>query len=326
MEIVHGWSELESRRDPTDVVLTIGTFDGLHKGHQALLEHLQKLKGELSRSGKDTKANIKTALVTFSKPPRSLIEGQNPSLITSLELKCALLKSKVDILVILPFDDFCRELSSRDFLMKIHCRFPIRALVLGEKARFGKNQEGTQEAIEKIGKELGFTAHYLHKTRVNGQVVSSRTIRERIRAGDFAGAKEMLGRDYLIQGKVQKGKALGSAITSIKTANLGTGEMVVPPRGVYCVCAGTSDGRMHPAVANLGVAPTLQKGREVLCEVHLLDGEFSLYSQELIVSFHHFLRPEKCFATVEDLKKQIQIDVGSARAFWQNSHLLNKSG
>lgn len=314
MEIVNGYDELQSHAGSYELVLTIGTFDGVHKGHQALCSHLSMWKQTLSPA---LKPSLMTALVTFTQPPRSVIEGEKPSLITSFETKCTLLEGWIDLLIVLPFDQKLQNLSSKQFLEMIHACCPIRALLLGDQASFGKQREGDQRTVEKIARELGFQLQYLPKTQIGGQSVSSSLIREKISKGDFQGAKELLGRDFFLEAKVKRGKELGSQITTVKTANLEFGDLLNVPRGVYCVKAMTSDGSEHPAVANVGVAPTLQENREVLCEVHLLDGQFSLYSEQLKVTFHKFLRPEKRFENSQLLKKQIQKDVEAAKHFWK---------
>lgn len=312
MTIFTGWTTLPKDEE---IVLTIGTFDGLHLGHQMLLRALSSAQQGLS--AKNGNKTIKTAVISFYKPPREHITKQKELLITSFENKCRLMTQEIDYLFVLPFEPALQQMTPREFIQKLCSHMQVKKIILGHGAMFGKDRQGTESEVKKICQQVGVDVEYLPKCSTLGQEVSSTRIRRAIQNGDFTTARQLLGRDFFINAVVAHGKALGGQITSIKTANLHITDLVIPPLGVYCVRARTEDGVFHPAVANLGVAPTLQKDRAVLCEVHLLDGEFELYSQELHVTFHKFLREEKFFSSVEDLKTQIHVDIRAATNYWQ---------
>lgn len=316
MSLYHSWKD--SPKEHT--LLTIGTFDGVHLGHQKILAFMQQEKKRLEQQ---LAHPLVTGALTFSAHPKTLLSPMKaPPLLTTVEEKCDLLLDQIDFVQLLQFDQSLRQLDARAFIEKLLEHHHVHSFILGEGAMFGKNRDGTQELMEKLGEEKGFSTYYIPKTPHGNQPLSSSLLRKLLAQGALDQVAEGLGRPYSITSTVRYGKALGKEITQVRTANLSVEGLAIPPTGVYCVRATTQDGASHPAIANLGYAPTLQRERTILCEVHLLDGEFDLYSQTMTVVFAKFLRKEQQFDSSEALKKQILSDIKQAKAYWaQRPHV-----
>jgi riboflavin kinase/FMN adenylyltransferase len=304
MKILHSISDLASLPGP--LFLAIGVFDGVHRGHQAVI----------STSARHAHAADGTpVVVTFDPHPAKVLRPNDaPHLLTARQHKIDLIRGLgVGHLLVLEFnrqfaatppDEFVRQLMS-------HSK-PLREICVGHEWSFGRNRTGNLTLLKKLGTELGFEVVGIPPVMVNGNVVSSTAIRTAIKDGDFDKAAAMLGRTYSIVGTVVPGDDLGKKL-GFPTANLSAHSEQFPPNGVYFAEAWL-EGVLHHGVVNLGIRPTVAKDKSPrTLEIHLLDFNQDIYGQEIEIRFLQYLRPEKKFASVDTLVQQIQTDVNQAR-------------
>ena len=281
------------------VGLAIGVFDGVHLGHQAVVKSL---------SGR-------RAALTFEPHPLTVIAPDRvPPRLTTLEQKVTYLRDQGAVAVVaVKFDATLRELSAAAFVDEIARIFPdLREVAIGENWSFGRHREGNAARLTELAR--GFSVKAIPPVLLDGTPVSSTRIREAILRRDFSEAARLLGRSYTVAGTVVHGDERGRKI-GFPTANLGSVDQLLPPRGVYAVSArldGTSTE--HAAVANLGNRPTFTSNGVDSLEVHLLDFQANLYGERLWLSEFNWLRDEQRFPGAGELKAQIKADVARARA------------
>ena len=302
MQIAYSLEEIPTSAKP--VVLTIGSYDGLHLGHQAVLEHLVQTA---------RKQNLRSVVLTFSNHPTTVLRPANPiPLICTQVHKLKLFdKASIDMVILLPFTREFSEQSADQFLRKVRHAFHFQTLILGSDAHIGKNREGDQATVTALADQLGFSIEYFPDRLMDGQRISSNLIREAIRQGDLKQVAVLLGRPYSIYSTVLKGNGKGATL-GFPTANLDVSGLCLPPLGVYAVAL-LEGGRKYHGVANLGVAPTMKEINEPVLEVHLFDHSSDLYGRKVEVLFQEFIRQEMRFNGVEELKEQIARDVQTAR-------------
>ena len=293
--------------DPPYSVVAIGNFDGLHLGHQELLRRMCLQKKRLGG---------RSAVLTFSPHPLQLINGQTPPLLnTAAEKRRLILKSgAVDALLELHFDEKFRSSSPQTFADDVIIgRAGVSQVVVGFNFRFGAQGAGTAELLQTLCATHGIGVEIVEAVSGPYGLVSSSNIRQQLQAGDMAAVNYMLGYCYELSGQVVMGNQLGRKL-GFPTANfLPPPDKALPPCGVYAGCVAWR-GRIYDAVINLGIKPTL--GNTVvkpLVEAHLFDVQLELYGELITVYFKHFLRGERCFASLEDLKAQIAADCLAAR-------------
>jgi riboflavin kinase / FMN adenylyltransferase len=304
MEILHSVPELSRLTDP--LFLAIGVFDGVHRGHQAVI----------STSADHAKAaNGTPVAVTFDPHPEKVLRPQSaPHLLSATQHKIELIRALgVRHLLVINFDKQFAATEPEDFVQQLaEYSRPLREICVGHEWSFGKNRRGNLDLLKKLGAEFNFEVVGVPPIKTNDEVVSSTAIRQAIERGDFARAAAMLGREYTILGTVVRGDDLGKKI-GFPTANLSAHNEQFPPNGVYAAEA-RIDGELHRGVANLGVRPTVTSGKsERVLEIHLFDFNRSIYGQNLEVRFVKFLRPERKFENVDALVAQIRRDVDQAR-------------
>ncbi len=310
MRLLRSIEELASVEQPLHVA--IGVFDGVHRGHRAVIDAAQTSARE---SGNDA-----ACVVTFDPHPvRVLAPNDAPRLLTSTRHKLLLLgELGIETVAMLTFDRKFSETSAEEFVRQLwgysHC---LKQICVGENWRFGRGGAGDVVLLERLGGELGFSVTGVPTVEMDGMVASSTRIREAVAGGDFEIAARLLGRPYTVLGTVIEGRRLGREL-GFPTANLTVHSEQLPPTGVYAVRvtgASIPASAPHPGVANLGYRPSVEGGAvRRLLEVHLLDWDGDLYGQDLEVRFVEFLRPERRFEGLEALKSQISLDVGRARA------------
>lgn len=302
MEIAYSLKEISPQDKP--VVLTIGNFDGMHLGHQALLKRLL----EISKQQKAL-----SAVLTFSNHPSKVLRPTHPTpLLCTVEHKMLLLEqAAVDLTILVPFTKEFSEQSPDVFLNKIKHSLPFQTLLLGSDAHIGKNREGDKKTVTTLAKTLGFEVEYFPDIENDGQRVSSTLIRESIREGHQKQAETLLGRPYSIYSEVVQGHKKGAPL-GFPTANLAVEDLCLPPLGVYAVRLFV-DNKKYDGVANLGFAPTVRQSSQPVLEVHLFDHNKDLYGKKVNVQFLEFIRNEKQFASLDELKQQIADDVAKAR-------------
>lgn len=287
-------------------VVSVGSFDGVHLGHQYLLNELV----EWAR-----REHAPALVMTFRQHPRAVMFGRDMPSLNSPEQKLRLLfKAGVDGVVMVDFDDDVRNLSAERFMVDvIQQAFNARGMLIGFNNRIGKDGEGTYERLRDLGAKHAVEVRQGEPVAVAGDALSSSAIRKHVSEGDFLWARKLLGRPYSIGGVVQQGAKRGKSL-GYPTVNLPLEGMAFPPLGVYGVRV-KIDGAWHLGAANIGTRPTVDPTRKTpLLEVHVLDYEGDLYGRELEVEFLFHVRPERKFEGIEALKAQLARDVAEIRA------------
>ena len=294
--------------------LTIGSFDGVHRGHQDLL--LLMLKDARTRA-------IPAVVLTFYPHPSVVLRARKPAFyITSPEEKTDLLGDLgVDIVVTQTFDLELSRVEAPDFLDRLIAHLGFQDLWAGEDFALGHERRGNRHFLQRVSAERGFRFHIVPPTKLEGEVVSSTRVREALRSGDVSRAATYLGRHFVLPGRVTQGAGRGRQL-GIPTANLEIwGERAYPGRGVYA-CVVENRGQRWPAVTNIGLRPTF--GDEIespIVETHLLDFEGDLYGQELKLFFIDRLRDEQRFPSPGALVEQIGRDIQRAREILSREQL-----
>jgi riboflavin kinase/FMN adenylyltransferase len=304
MKILRSISELSEVSGP--VTLSIGVFDGVHLGHQAVL---QSAMGDAATSGATA-----VALTFDPHPARILRKELAPRLLTSTPHKARLIEALgMPYLLVVPFDEVFAAQPAEMFIRALAATcHPLRKICVGEQWAFGHNRTGNVALLRKLGGELDFTVTETPAVAIEGGTISSTRIRNAVEQGDLDTARMLLGRDYTILGTVEHGDELGRRI-GFPTANLRAHNEQFPPDGVYAVRVQIDDAIL-PGVANVGYRPTVSGGiAERKLEVHIFDFEGDLYGRDIDVDFIAFLRGEKKFENLDALKVQIGVDAGSAR-------------
>ena len=304
MEILRSIPELERLRG--SLFLAIGVFDGVHRGHQAVIS---------TSADHAATSNGTPLVVTFDPHPEKVLRPQAaPHLLSATQHKIALIRALgVEHLLIITFNKQFAATEPEDFVQKlvIHSK-PLREICVGHEWSFGKNRRGNLDLLKKLGAKFNFDVVGIPPVKINGAVVSSTAIRQAIEKGDLAKAAEMLGREYTILGTVTRGDNLGKKI-GFPTANLSAHSEQFPPNGVY-VAEARIDGELYRGVINLGIRPTVSSGKsERVLEIHLFDFNRDIYGHDVEVRFLKFLRPEKKLANLDALVQQIRQDVERAR-------------
>ncbi len=297
------------------VIITIGNFDGLHRGHKRILRKV------ISRSREEGGTSM---VVTFEPHPlKVLYPNRAPQLIQTLGQKRDILSHLgIQALLEVPFTREFGQVSAEDFTRMLAERITPREIYIGEDFRFGHNRDGNIAFLQSLQDRYGYTATAFKKLKVDGDVVSSTLIRQLLIKGEMEKAVRLLGRPYIIEGMVEHGDGRGKTI-GFPTANLSIENELIPAYGVYVVAVDVGDAVLLPAVANLGRRPTFGKD-EVAVEVHILEGGRQLYGRKIRVLFFQFLRPEKKFDSVDALKEAISADVGTAKAFFEGISLMRR--
>ncbi len=291
------------------LALTIGNFDGVHLGHQAMLHALREAAHTQS---------LPTGLVTFEPHPKEFFTpDEAPARLVPLREKLELLRAAaLDEVVVLRFNRALASLPPDDFVERILVRqLNVRWLLVGDDFRFGARRAGDFQTLRTAGERWGFECFSLSTLLVNGQRVSSSAVREALAIGDMDRARQFLGRWYAISGRVVPGRQLGRSL-GFPTANLRPRQKHLPLSGIFAVSVEGIDPAPLPGVASLGTRPTIEKEGEPLLEVHLLNFDASLYGTRIQVNFLKKLRDEARFDSLDTLTRQMALDVAEARAFF----------
>lgn len=295
---------LEDANLDKDTVLTIGAYDGVHRGHQVLLRQV------IARA---QETNHLSGLVTFYPHPRAVLHSsKGVQYLTTPGEKAVLLEQLgLDIMVLLAFTPEMAATPAREFMRTLVDRLRMRELWTGEDFALGRHREGDVETLRQLGDEFGYMLHVIPTVRGDSEPISSSGIRDLLNKGAVAEAARLLGRYYSLSGEVVTGMARGRDL-GFPTANLAVrAERAIPGDGVYAVFA-LIGGTRCPAVANIGTRPTFGEGMRVV-EVHLIGERCDLYGQDLTIEFVKRLRSEKQFPSAPELVEQIQKDVREAQ-------------
>ena len=306
MELVRGLHNL--RPEHRGCAATIGSFDGIHLGHQAVLT-------QLAAQGRERRLPV--TLITFEPQPREyFMPEEAPPRLTRFREKLEVLRHcGVDRVVCLRFNAYLASLTADEFIRRIMLDgLAVKYLVVGDDFRFGKGRIGDYALLEQVGKTHGFPVVTMPTFNVGNHRVSSTRIRVALNEGDFSSAETLLGRPFWMSGRVAHGDKRGRTI-GFPTANIFLHRNAVPVDGVFAVEMCGIDDRPIAGVANVGTRPTVD-GSRALLEVHLFDFDRDIYGRHVQVSFLKKLRPERKFESFELLKRQIELDAEQARAFF----------
>jgi len=292
---------------PRGSVVTIGAYDGVHRGHRSVLALVRKRAAEL---------NATPIVVTFAPVPRVFFSRAVAQLMTASEKAVALLDAHIERVLMLRFDAALAAMSAEEFVERVLiARLAAHEVWVGEGFRFGHGRRGNLALLQRLGAAGGFSAHEAQRFVVEGERVSSSSIRELLAAGDCDGAAHLLGRRFTIGGHVVRGRQLGRKL-GYPTANIRLGTRVAPVGGVFAVRVAGIRAEPMPGVASLGVRPTVN-GKEPLLEAHLFDFDGDLYGKKLQVDFVQKLRDEEKFESLDVMVQQIDRDAAAARKILQ---------
>jgi riboflavin kinase/FMN adenylyltransferase len=302
MELIRGLPNLRPRHQGS--VVTIGTFDGIHPGHQALIQRLLEQGDRLSRPA---------MMLTFEPMPREYLAATNPParLTSWRERWRALQRTGLSSVLQLRFGESLRCLSGEDFARLLARDLKTPAVVVGHDFRFGRNGEANGPMLTEAGRRLGFEVVVVPPVLIDGERVSSSQIRSALEQGDLARAEHLLGRPYSMIGRVVRGQQLGRDL-GFPTANLRLGRKRSALQGIFAVRVKGIGEAPLPGVASLGIRPTVG-GTVPVLEAHLFDFAGDLYGREIEVEFVAKLREEECFANLDALVAQMHVDAAQAR-------------
>lgn len=288
-------------------IYALGFFDGVHLGHQALLIECRRMAEEMG---------MIAGAVTFLGHPDALVNGITPALINTYSDRAKLLRQfGMDTVVELPFDRALMTMSHDNFLKLLITKYHAAGFVCGHDFRFGRYGEGNADKLRAFCEAEGIGCTVVPEQKIGDVTISSTHIRSLLEQGDVEEAERFLGHRHILTGVVVPGHHLGRTIGT-PTANLVLPRGLLIPRfGVY-ICRAIVDGVSYPAVTNVGIRPTLG-GSNITVEPWILDFEGDLYGQELTLEFNKFLRPEKRFASLEELRREIIKNGEQTRQFFE---------
>lgn len=312
MKIFHG---IENANIMKPTVLTLGVFDGLHLGHQRIMQTVvERAKA----------VGVNATAITFDPHPRAVLHPDSaPPLLQTLDQRLASFEVLgIEQAIVVKFDrDFASQ-PAEDFLTDIiHDRLHAREVYLGKGFAFGRNRGGNIELLKSKSNELGFVAEEVEEVQVRGARISSSAIRKLLAEGRVNLARRMLGRPYGVEGVIIRGNRRGHTI-GFPTANLKPHNRVIPRYGVYAT-ATLIDGVWRRSITNIGVRPTFEKTEEPSIETYVFDFDGDLYGDVLRVRFLHRIRDERKFAGLDELKAQIEMDTHRARNYFHHQGVKN---
>ena len=293
----------------SEACVTVGTFDGVHKGHQALLQRLVSVAKQ---------NDVRSVALSFRHPPRSVIEPtrQTPHLYDAKTRAALIREQGIDAVQLIDFDDEIRVMSTEKFLTTLQSSLGMTDLIIGERAVMGHDRQDV-DRIAEIANRNGFQLHTVPPVIRKDQIVSSSLVRSAMAAGDVKSAADMLGRLYEHGGHVYRGSARAREM-GVPTANMEWArQLVMPAKGIYATWAKLPDGRILPSATYIGDNPTLG-GNLGTFEVHINDFDEDLYDQDISVEFIEFIRPDQEFENPEKLNEAIQSDVAKIAQIFAN--------
>lgn len=310
MELIRGLQNIRLKHERRDggCVATIGNFDGVHLGHQAVLGQLAEKAAALC---------LPTVLITFEPQPMEyFVPDKVPARLTRFREKMqALQRYSVNYVCCLSFNAKLANLSAEAFIEQILvAKLGVKYLVVGDDFRFGKNRVGTFAMLVEAGKKFGFQVVSMHTFEMDAERVSSTRIRAALELGDMATAEKLLGRRYRMSGRVAHGEKLGREL-GFPTANIHLHRQASPIQGIFIVEVFGLDQEPLQGVASIGTRPTVNETKALL-EVYLFDFDQDIYGQHIQVSFLKKIRDEEKFDSLDALKDKIQNDVEQAQAYF----------
>jgi len=291
-----------------NLVLTIGSFDGVHLGHVEILKEVVSL----AHSHKGT-----PCVMVLRPHPRTYFSPDTPLNILTCEEKQEKLFKEIGIKItaVLPFNQETANLSSEQFITEILLNLEgLRCIIVGHDFRFGKEAKGDFKLLKDFGKKYKFEVKQFPPLVIQGERVSSSLIRELVLEGEMEKVVQFLGRRYSILGKVIPGRGIGRQL-GFPTANISPFHNAIPPHGVYSAECVLHDGRVLPAAVNIGIAPTIRQ-QDFAIEAHILDFDEQILNQNVELVFHKHLRPEKKFSSKEELTQAINEDINAIKHYF----------
>jgi len=300
---------IPAKPEDPGTVLTIGAYDGVHRGHRSVIYEVCRLASE---------RDLRSAVVTFDRHPASVVRPESaPLLLTELDQKIEQLSTTgIDLTLVVPFDENRAAESAEDFIdnVLVQC-LKVKHVVVGEDFHFGRHRLGNVDLLRTIGKEKGFTVTGMGLVGLEGkpardhEQVSSTFIRQALGEGNLGRANNMLGREYEVLGVVTAGDGRGKEL-GFPTANVRINSSVLlPADGVYAGWIELADGSIHGTAISLGTRPHFYTDGDLLLEAHILDFDANLYEEEVRVRFVEYLRPQKKFDGLQFLINQLELDV-----------------
>lgn len=305
-ELIRGTINLRPKHRGS--VVTIGAFDGVHLGHQAIMRQVVSKAEAL---------NLPSVAIIFEPLPREYFQQGVARIQPFRDKVQALFEQGIQRVLCLRFDKGLRTISPRDFIHRILVEgLGTRYLVVGDDFRFGNKRAGDPVLLKSEAAIHGFEVAGAATVEVDGERVSSSRIRAALAAGDFPEAERLLGRPFTVSGRVRPGKQLGREL-GVRTANIDMRRQQSPITGIFAVTVDAAEFESHPAVANIGYRPTVNEVAEPLLEVHLLDYSGCLYGKRISVEPKSKLREEKRFDSLDALKRQMEDDIQQARSYFK---------
>lgn len=307
MKIIDSINRIEKFKNP---VLTIGNYDGVHIGHQKIIERVIEEAAHI---------NGVSMLMTFHPHPLSVLKPEKHlGLLTPLYVKEGLIEEcGIEVLLAIPFTDSFRQIDPEVFFKDILVdRIGIKGLIVGYDFRFGKGGRGNTEMLKRLCDLYDIFFEVIDAVTIDNEKVGSNRIRKMIIEGRIKQAEKLLGRTYHIEGRVVKGANRGKSL-GFPTVNLETSFEVIPKKGVYISEVGIENRRL-PSVTNIGYNPTFG-GRRLSIETFILDFEEDIYGRKISLYFHDYIRDEKKFNNIDELKKRILTDIEIAKEFFDKN-------
>jgi riboflavin kinase/FMN adenylyltransferase len=286
--------------------LTLGTYDGIHLGHQKIIRRVVEKARQIDGA---------SCVVTFDPHPRQILAPDSaPDLLTSTKKKIRLIENLgVDAVCLIRFTPEFAKIEARDFVKDFLINtLRMKIIIEGYDWRFGKGRKGGVGLLREMGRDDGYDVEQVDGVAVDGQVISSTLIRELVLLGDLDVAAAYLGRKYSITGDIVEGSKLGREI-GFPTANIEPHHEAIPPNGIYAVLVNLADGERKHGTLNIGYRPTVTEEKRRTVEVHIMDFYRDIYNEEIEITFVEKLRDEKKFPSLEALTAQIKQDVEKAR-------------
>lgn len=307
MKIIQDLTDFEIEGES---VITLGKFDGVHRGHRKLICRVCERAKQESR---------KAVVFTFSVPPQVSMGERAPyMLMTNDERRNFLRRMNVDVLVECPFTEALRIMEPEKFVQEIlQDRLHMKGCVTGTDFRFGKDRKGTPAFLKTLGEKKGFYTEILPKELEDGKEISSSRIRQEVQEGDMEETQKLLGYAYSVSGEIVHGRHLGHTLGFPTINQIPPSEKLLPPRGVYFSRTEVA-GKVYQGISNIGVKPTVD-GSVLGIETYLFDCSLDLYGMEARVELLHFRRREKKFDSLDQLKMQMEKDIASADLYFGES-------
>lgn len=293
-----------------NTVISLGKFDGIHRGHELLLEHLAKRK----------EAGLAAVIFTFDIPPRKNVSHVDAKVLTTNEEKMHIFeKCGIDYMVECPFTQEIMCMEPENFIEKIVRQLHVKCVVVGEDFHFGHKRRGDYRLLQEYADQYGYEVMVIKKMQEDDRDISSTFVREEIAVGNIEKANHLLGYHYFVTGRVEHGNQIGRKL-GIPTINqMPPEEKLLPPNGVY-ITEVFIDDRQYRGITNVGCKPTIQGKNPIGVETHLLDFKEDIYDKVVTVEFLSRVREERKFASIDELKEQMQSDIAFGRAFFSMAH------